>query len=117
MGILTLDWCGYADDLLLVFDDIESLRQGIEILDETFRSYRLSINSSTINTIMESTLQLLDCLEEKNYRYLGCEIKFDEPTTGITELNLQAEVAECKLYSLSRSKMSGKINQRHKQQC
>ena len=34
-AMLTLDWCGYADDLLLVFDDIESLRQGIEILDET----------------------------------------------------------------------------------
>ena len=28
MGKFTLDWCGYADDLLLIFYDIESLRQG-----------------------------------------------------------------------------------------
>jgi hypothetical protein len=34
----------------LAFDDIESLRQGIEILDETFRRYRLSINSSKTKT-------------------------------------------------------------------
>ena len=52
MGKLTLDWCGYADDLLLVFDDIESLRQGIEILDENFRRYRLSINSSKTKTMI-----------------------------------------------------------------
>ena len=123
MGKLTLDWCGYADDLLLVFDDIESLRQGIEILDETFRRYRLSINSSKTKTMIlnqqydngeyPTTIGLLRGKELDNvkiYRYLGCEIKFDEPTTGTTELNLRAEVAECKFYSLSRSMMNKKIN-------
>ena len=26
IGKFTLDWCGYADDLILIFDEIESLR-------------------------------------------------------------------------------------------
>ena len=105
---MTVDWCGYADDLLLVFDDLESLRKGIKLLDETFSSWRLRINTSKTKTM------ILNCEGEypgsiaslnkepvenvENYKYLGCEVKFDEPTTGKTELTLRSDMAECKFY-------------------
>ena len=44
-----------------------------------------------------------------SYKYLGCEIKFDEPTTGITELNMRADAAECKFHSLTRNMLNRKI--------
>ena len=45
-GEFNIDWCGYADDLLLAFDDKKSLCKGITIFDENFQKYRLSINST-----------------------------------------------------------------------
>ena len=44
-GILTVDWCGYADDLSLCFDDEKSLKQGVHILNETFKKYQLNVNA------------------------------------------------------------------------
>ena len=46
----------------------------------------------------------------KNYRYLGSEIKFDEPSTETTELNLRGDVSECKFYSLSGNSLNMKNN-------
>ena len=44
------------------------------------------------------------------YRYLGSEIKNDEPNTGQTELELRTDVAECKYYSLSRNLFNMSVN-------
>ena len=49
---MTVDWCGYADDLLHVFDDVESLRKGIKLLDEVFNTWRLKINTSKTKTMI-----------------------------------------------------------------
>ena len=38
-----MDWSGYAGDLVLVFDDEESLRKAVRILDHVFNQYRLKI--------------------------------------------------------------------------
>ena len=51
-GELELDWTGYADDLMLTFDDKESLQNGIMLLDEIFKEYRLQINISKTKTII-----------------------------------------------------------------
>ena len=40
------------------------------------------------------------------YRYLGCEVKYDEPTTGEAELTLRYDAADTKFYSLSRNIMN-----------
>ena len=122
MGEFTLDWCGYADDLQLAFDDEESLQQGIVTLDETFRQYRLNINTSKTKTMILSqqhdereypksiaTLRGKQLENVRTYRYLGCEIKYDEPTTGETELNFRCDAAACKFYSLGRNMMNTKI--------
>ena len=37
IGNFSLDYCGYADDLLLVFDDEDSLRKGVKLLDKIFK--------------------------------------------------------------------------------
>ena len=52
IGEMTVDWCGYADDLLLVFDDSESLQKGINLLNETFNAWRLKINVSKTKTMI-----------------------------------------------------------------
>ena len=46
IGNFLIDWCGYADDLLLVFEDVNSLQRGVKLLDEIFERYRLKINIS-----------------------------------------------------------------------
>jgi len=51
-GELELDWTGYADDLMLTFDDKESLQNGIMLLDEIFKEYRIQINISKTKTII-----------------------------------------------------------------
>ena len=46
----------------------------------------------------------------KTFRYLGAEVKYDEPTTGATEINLRSDAAECKFYSLAENLLNMKIN-------
>ena len=120
IGEMTVDWCGYADDLLLVFDDSESLQKGINLLNETFNAWRLKINVSKTKTMIlnnegdyPSSIATLDgepVENVKNYKYLGCEVKFDEPTTGTTELTLRSDMAECKFYSHAGNLMNKKMN-------
>lgn len=122
IGNFIVDWCGYADDLLLVFDNEDSLRRGVKLLDDVFRRYRLNINISKTKTMIlnqqyeekqyPTTISSLRGIHLDNvtsYHYLGCEIKYDEASTGETELNLRADAADCKFYSLSRNLFNMKI--------
>ena len=121
-GTQIVDWIGYADDLLLFFDDEESLCKGIQLLDEIFNRYRLAINvTKTKSMILNNQYRQTDYPpfiaklrgEKLNnvvtYRYLGCELKYDEPTTGEAELTLRYDAADTKFYSLSRNIMNNKI--------
>ena len=38
-GTFDFDWIGYADDLVLAFDDIENLRKALELLNTTLTDY------------------------------------------------------------------------------
>ena len=121
-GEFDLDWTGYADDLMLTFDDLESLQKGLKILDELLRQYRLKINTSKTKTMIFN--QQLDQTEYpttiaslggeklenvKVYKYLGSDIKFDESSTGESELNLRTDAATNKFFSLARNLMNYKI--------
>ena len=46
----------------------------------------------------------------KIYRYLGCEIEFNKPSTGDTELTLRQDAAESKFYMLAKNLMNMKVN-------
>ena len=122
-GDMLVDWSGYADDLMLFFDDENSLRLGLKILDETFQRYRLKINPSKTKTmilnhqykgidypISISTLGDKQLENVKIYRYLGCEIEFNKPSTGDTELTLRQDAAESKFYMLAKNLMNMKVN-------
>ena len=43
------------------------------------------------------------------YRYLGCDIKYNESSTGGTELNLRTDAATNKFYSISKNLLNQKI--------
>ena len=51
-GMQVVDWIGYADDLLLFFEDEKSLCKGIKLLDEIFDRYRLSINATKTKSMI-----------------------------------------------------------------
>ena len=123
IGNFDVNWIGYADDILVLFDDIASLKKGIHILNGTFKRFRLEVNPKKTKTMImnqhldngeypESIGQLEGKPLEnvKNYRYLGCEIKYDEPTTGEAEINLRTDAADTKFYSLAKNMMNMKID-------
>ena len=123
-GEYDLDWTGYADDLMITFDDKDSLQRGITILDELFAQYGMKINVTKTKTMIfnqqitndqeyPTTIASLGgkALENvKVFRYLGCDIKFDESSTGEAELNLRTDAATSKFYSLSRNMMNNKTH-------
>ena len=110
--IKTVDWSDYADDLELFFEDEDNLQKGLDLLDETFRRYHLSINITKTKTMIinyryvnndismypNSIVSLRNkTIENVNiFRYLGDDIKFDEPSTGDAEIDLRIAVAEAK---------------------
>lgn len=118
-GTHVVDWIGYADDLELVFEDVDNLQKGLQILDEIFHRYQLAINPLKTKTMIlnykylntdETTYPEAIChlhgdvLENvKSFRYLGDKIKYDEPSTGDTEIQLRIDLAEKKFYELSKT--------------
>ena len=124
-GEHTTDWVGYADDLELIFEDADNLQKGLEILDNTFKRYHLTINVSKTKTmilnykyinedlstypITISNLYNVSIENVKTFRYLGDEIKYDEPSTGDAEVGLRIDVAEKKFYELAKKLLNYKI--------
>ena len=51
-GNITTDWAGYADDLILTFEDQENLQKGLTELDKLFSQYHLKINISKTKTMI-----------------------------------------------------------------
>ena len=121
-GTYELDWTGYADDLMITFDDLASLQKGITILNELFKQYRLKINITKTKTMIfnqqldneeyPTTVASLNGKSLENvviYSYLGCDIKYNESSTGDTELNLRTDAATNKFYSISKNLLNQKI--------
>ena len=107
IGTQTIDWTGYADDIVLNFGDIENMQRAMDLLSITFRRYRLEINISKTKSIIlnyQSTntdyptsivkIHGNPVDNVKSFKYLGCQIKYDEPSTGNSELELRIAAAE-----------------------
>ena len=110
-GHVTVDWLGYADDLVLLLSDIEILRKGLDILNKTLKRYQLEINHSKTKTMIMnfeeefypttiSNIEGKDIDNVKVFRYLGCQVHFKQATTGDEELSLRKESASSRFYGL-----------------
>ena len=119
-GSQTIDWVGYADDLVIFFDSVEDLKKGMRILNETFVRFNLEINAKKTKTMIlnftgENYPQKIIKLNEtyidnvKTFCYLGSQINFKQPGTGEEEINLRVDSATTKLYSLGKKFFNQKI--------
>ena len=121
------DWSGYADDLELFFEKLEDLQEGIKILHSVFQRFGLTVNIKKTKTMIFNfdyakeynnqtypksiaKLQNQSVENVETFRYLGDEIKFDEPTTGDAEVNLRISIAEAKFYELIKKFTNFRIN-------
>ena len=117
-----LNWIGYANDIVLMFDSIKKLQNAINILNQTLRRFSLTINVSKTKSMIvnyqlndeqypESIVNLngVNIENVKVFCYLGCNIKYNEPGIGDSEIELRIECAECKFYELSKKFMNHRI--------
>ena len=122
-GKQTIDWAGYADDLVLMFEDVKNLTLGLKLLSTTFNSYHLEINISKTKTMIlnhqftneeypDKLVNLNNTPIEnvKIFKYLGCNVKYNEPTTGDAELEMRIDTAHCKFYELGKNMMNFRIS-------
>ena len=122
-GKSLLEWCGYADDLVLFVNTQASLQRTIEILDNLFSKFGLSINATKTETMIinfaeevypESivTLRGTPLKNVKEFRYLGACIRFDEPNTGDIEINQRIQMSQSKFAEMSNLLQNFSINLR-----
>ena len=52
VGFHVFDWIGYADDLVLMFNNISDTQNALNLLDETFCRFKLEINTSKTKTMI-----------------------------------------------------------------
>ena len=120
-GDQIVDWIGYADDLVIFFENLASLEKGIQILNQTFIRFNLKINVGKTKTMIlnsreenyPDTIANLDGEVITNvecFCYLGCQIHFKQHGIGEAEINLRIDSATTKLYSLGKKFFNRKIH-------
>ena len=114
VGFNQTDWLGYADDLVLVFEDNVTLQRALDEINFTFERFSLKINSTKTKTMIFNHSVTADYPETiarvggedienvKEFRYLGSNIRFDQHNTGDTEVDLRIDCAESKFYQHAR---------------
>ena len=120
------DWSGYADDLELFIENPHDLQKALTILHSVFSKFGLNINIQKTKTMIfnfkyvemnydftypKSIVTLEDQPIEnvKQFRYLGDEVRFNEPSTGDTEVDLRINIALAKFYEIIKKLTNYKI--------
>ena len=105
-GDYVIDYCGYADDVLLAFENNDEMQRAVIILDEVFKSYQLKINVSKTKSMVfnhpddidyPKTLTTLNHEPIENvqsFRYLGNVIEYNQANTGDAEIQLRMRLAD-----------------------
>ena len=86
------------------------MKKATQILCKTFCNYGLEINKSKTKTMIlnhqltaeeyPETIVSIDNTPLNNvkvFKYLGCNIKYDEPSTGEAELEFRVDTAQNKI--------------------
>ena len=117
IGVCILIWLGYADDLCLFAYDSETLQRMMDILDETFTAYGLSINQTKTETLILNwqlgknknleeypksviTMRSKPIKNVQTFRYLGATEAFNSSGTSDTEINNRIAAAKGKFFEL-----------------
>ena len=107
----TLAWCSFAGDLVLFLQSQKGLIQkAMNLPDEIFKRFRLSINKSKTETMIinmtnkeqptsiifhhDTKLNSVNC-----FKYLGAHLQQHDPSTGDTELNCHMQMADTNFQS------------------
>ena len=109
-GEQTLDWVGYADDLLLAFSEQAELRKGLIILNNVFERFGLKLNVGKTKTMIYNYNHERDyptSIASVNneavdnvavFYYLGSQIHYQQAMTGDAEITSRIDMAESKFY-------------------
>ena len=111
IGNIKTTWIGYADDLILLFENKVDLQCALTVLNSKFAKFGLAINVSKTKTMVfnsndakESYPEVIcklngkDIKNVKSFIYLGSNLNYDESKTGTTEIELRIDSAESALY-------------------
>ena len=121
-----VDWSGYADDIELFLDTPADLQNALTLLHSVFNKFGLHINikktksmilnfkyvAENHNSVYPKSIVTLEKQPIENvetFRYLGDEIKFNEPSTGDAEVDLRINIAEAKFYQIIKKLVNYKI--------
>ena len=95
-----LDSVGYAEDLVLLFEDITNLELALDVLSATFKRYQLETNISETKMMIfnqylnekypKPIVSINNILVENTiiFEYLGCNMKNDKPPIRESELEI-----------------------------
>ena len=121
-GTNTTDWIGYADDIVLTFEDVKNMQRALDLITSIFASYHLTLNTTKTKSMilnqqylkLEYPKSIITCKGKpienvKIFKYLGSQIKYDEPLTGNAEIDMRIDVSECKFYELGKNLFNQKI--------
>ena len=122
-GKNVLNWIGYADDLVLAFESIENLNKGLNILNDVFKRFGLTMNVGKTKTMIFNYLGTSDDYPKtiasvngeevdnvKEFRYLGSQFYYDQAGTGEIEITSRKDAAESKFYEHGKKFMNYRIN-------
>ena len=121
-GEHTLDWIGYADDLLLAYSELGDLKKGLNILNDVFKRFGLALNIGKTKTMIynyknpeneyPASIAYVDSEAVDNvkvFRYLGSQIHYQQAMTGEEEITSRIDMAESKFYEHGKKFMNYKI--------
>ena len=122
-GTNIVNWVGYADDIVLVFENIAHLQAALVTLNDTFRRFGLQINVSKTKSMIfnydkneEEYPDVICNLEGgridnvKIFQYLGSNINYNESLTGDGEVNQRIESAESMYYQYAKKLMNHHVH-------
>ena len=122
IGKHIMDWSGYADDIVLLFENAKNMELAISLLSSLFKKYYLEVNIKKTKTMIFNHQYLNEAYPDtvvkiretpvenvSSFKYLGCNIEYNEPSIGSEELELRIDTANCKFYELGKNMMNRKI--------
>ena len=111
-GDLDLLWAGFADNVALFFSNERDLERGMKLLTDIFTEFDLNLSEKKTETMIFNavddddypenlvTINNIPLKNVKKFKYLGSQIKIDQPNTGDAEIDSRKNIAQSKFESM-----------------